>query len=457
MARPVPYNIDAEESVLASLMLDYKIIMKVSSVLSASDFYREKHKWIYEALLALHERNEPADLVTVADELERRGRLGDCGGAVALSQLQLRLPTAIHVEYYAKIVKRHAVLRKAIHAAEQIAKMAYEYVDTELDGFLEKAEQLIFNLSNQGKKTSFVPIQEILGDLYEQVENMFMDGRTEGLETKFGSLDKPLGGLGRGKLYLLAARPSMGKTALALNITENVVLNGGTVLFFSVEMSNQDLAQRLIAKQTGISAVRLRSGPIYDEDLEKVALGIEQYREAKFFIDETPELSTTRMRSVARQVMGQAPLSLIVVDYLQLMNTGRRMDNRVQEIGIISRSLKGLARELNIPVLALSQLNRSLENRQDKRPQLSDLRASGSLEQDADVVMFIYREEVYDKDAPPVAEIMIAKHRQGPTGTVSLRFDKESASFSEFEELDEEELLDVYPEYTQGQLEDIIF
>jgi replicative DNA helicase len=463
--RPLPYNTDAEESVLGSLMLDPDAISRVISFLKPADFYREKHKWLYEALLSLHERDEPIDQVTLADELERNGRLGDVGGHAAISQILLRVPTAIHVEHYAQIVERNAVLRRLIGAAERIARLAYEETDRDIKEVIERAERELFAVSQHRITGAMVPLKEILGDFYEQVEELFMERQPVGLQTGFTDMDRLLGGFQAGDLVILAARPSMGKTSLALSLVESSAIKyGARVAFFSLEMGMDQLAQRLISSQTGIDAQRLRVGPIYEEDLERVGFAVDVLGKTRIFVDETPAISPTEMRTKLRRVISEYGLDLIVVDYLQLMSSGKGSENRVQEISYISRALKELAREFKVPLLALSQLSRGVESRQDKRPMLSDLRESGSIEQDADVVMFIYRDEVYNKNLDDhlrkVAEIIVAKHRNGPTGSVELWFTKENAKFSNpFTETfygDEDEY-GPPPSAVEAGLDDIIF
>lgn len=459
--RPAHYNIEAEEAVLGSLMIHPDAISRVRPFLTPADFYREKHKWIYEVLLLLHERNEPADPVMVMDELERSGRLGDVGGPAAISEIMLRVPTAIHVEHYGRIVERNAVLRRLVGAAEQIAKLAYDETDKDVAEIIERAEQALFAVSQHRLTGAMVPLKDILGDFYEMVEELYMQRQPVGLQTGFTDLDRLLGGFQVGDLIILAARPSIGKTSLALSLVESAALKfGARVAFFSLEMGVEQIAQRLISSQTGIDAQRLRVGPIYEEDLERVGFAVDVLGKTQVFVDESPAISPTEMRTKLRRVISEYGLDFVVVDYLQLMSSGRGSENRVQEISYISRMLKELARELKVPVLALSQLSRGVESRQDKRPMLSDLRESGSLEQDADVVMFIYRDEVYNKntDRPNIAEVIVAKHRNGPTGTVDLRFTRENAKFSNLETFYAEE--DDYgppPAALDASLDDIIF
>ena len=436
MSRPLPYNIEAEEAVIGSLMIDNSSITKIITFLRADDFYREKHKWLYEAMFDLHSRNEPADPVTLTDELERNGRLGDVGGPAAVTELFMRVPTAIHVEYYARIVERNAILRRLVGAAEKIARMAYEDQDQEVSEIIERAERELFSISQNRISGALVSLKEILGDYYEQVEELYLQRHAVGLQTGFTDLDRLLGGFQGGDLIIIAARPSIGKTALALSLLESAALKfGARIALFSLEMGVDQIAQRLVSSQTGIDAQRLRVGPIYEEDLDRVNFAVESLGKTEVFVDESPALSPLEMRTKLRRLISERGLDLVMVDYLQLMTSGKGQENRVQEISFITRLLKELARELKVPVVALSQLSRGVEQRQDKRPMLSDLRESGSIEQDSDVVMFIYRDEVYNKNTerPNIAEIIVAKHRNGPTGTVELRFTRENAKFSNLE------------------------
>ncbi len=388
MSRPLPYNIEAEEAVIGSLMIDNSSITKIVTFLRANDFYREKHQWLYEALFDLHSRGEPADPVTLTDELERSGRLGDVGGPAAVTELFMRVPTAIHVEYYARIVERNAILRRLVGAAEKIARMAYEDQDQEVSEIIERAERELFSISQNRISGALVSLKEILGDYYEQVEELYLQRHAVGLQTGFTDLDRLLGGFQAGDLIILAARPSVGKTALGLSLIESAALKfGARVALFSLEMGVDQIAQRLVSSQTGIDAQRLRVGPIYEEDLDRVNFAVESLGKTEVFVDESPALSPLEMRTKLRRLISERGLDLVMVDYLQLMTSGKGQDNRVQEISYISRMLKELARELKVPVVALSQLSRGVEQRQDKRPMLSDLRESGCLTGDTLVTM----------------------------------------------------------------------
>jgi len=589
--RMAPHNIEAEEAVLGSLLIDPDAIFKVASFLSPEDFYREKNGWIYEAIRDLHNRREPADFVTLCDELERRGQLEEVGGAAYITSLINAVPTAIHVEYYARIVERTAILRRLIGAAGQIAAIAYEGAE-DVDEVVDRAEQILFGVSQRRITRDLVPIKQIIGDYYDRIDYLYQHrGELIGIPTGFRMLDKLLGGLQRSDLIIVAGRPSMGKTSFVLSVAQNAARKFNQhVALFSLEMSAEQVVQRLISAETGIDSQRLRLGNLEDDEWPLFVQATGILSEAPIFIDDTPSISALQMRTKARRLHAEHGLDLIIVDFLQLMRGDGRAENRVQEISSISRALKGLARELNVPVVAVSQLSRAVEARHDHRPILSDLRESGcltgdtliqltdgrrvpirqlaedgdpvplmalneaswrleptmarkawytgskpvfhlrtqlgheiratanhkfrtltgwkrldqleigehialphsweslpgqnpqlargdiywaqvvaiepdgiedvydlevpehhnfvaedivvhnSLEQDADVVMFIYREEMYNPDTElkNIADIIVAKHRNGPTGKVPLFFKKELAQFHEIELFQEE-------------------
>ncbi|MFN2245437.1 MAG: replicative DNA helicase, partial [Anaerolineae bacterium] len=386
--------------------------------------------------LTLHDRREPIDLLTVCDELERREQLDEVGGPAFITALTNAVPTSIHAEHYARIVERTATRRRLIDAAGQIAALAYQEAD-DVDEVVDRAEQVLFGVSERRVARELVPIKQVLSKYYDRVEYLTRHrGELIGIPTGYGRIDKLLGGLQRSDLVILAARPSVGKTSLALGFALNAAKKyGQRIAFFSLEMSNEQVIQRLISSETGIDAQRLRRGEIEQDEWGRFMKAASDLAEIYFFIDDTPGASALELRTKARRLHAEVGVDLIVVDYLQLMRGDYRSENRVQEISSISRALKALARELNVPVLALSQLSRSVESRSDKRPILSDLRESGALEQDADVVMFIYRDEMYNDNTewPNIADIMIAKHRNGPTGTVQLYFRKELAQYLEAE------------------------
>jgi len=427
-----PQNIEAEQSVLGSLLIDRDAIIKIAPFLHPEDFYRETHGQIYAAILDLHERRQPADIVTLSDELERRGQLEAVGGSAYLTSLINSVPTSIHVEYYAHIVERTAILRRLIEAAGKIAALAYEEAE-DVDVVVDRAEQILFDVSQRRVSRGLTPIKRVLTEYYDRIEYLHQhQGEMVGLPTGFIDLDRLLGGMQRSDLIIVAGRPGMGKSSLGMTIAQNVALkHNAVVAFFSIEMSAEQVVQRMIASETGISSQRLRVGDIRDIEWDKFVKASGTLAEAMIFIDDTPSPSPMEIRTKCRRLAAEYGLDLVIVDYLQLMRSGVRSDNRVQEISYISRALKGLARELNVPVIAMSQLSRAVESRQDKRPILSDLRESGSIEQDADVVLFIYRDEMYNEDTERknIADIIVSKHRNGPTGQVSLRFVSEQTKF----------------------------
>ncbi len=434
--RLVPANIEAEEAVLGSILIDPDAIIKIAPTLHADDFYLEKHRWIYQAALDLHERRLPVDFVTLCDEMERRNQLQEAGGPAYITELVNAVPTAIHVEHYAGIVERTAILRRLISAAGQIAQLAYGD-SGEIDEIVDRAEEIVFGVSERHLQRTIAPIRQVMAEVVKRIDYLAShQGELMGVPSGFRLLDKLLGGFQKSDLIILAARPSAGKTALALNMAVNAAKRyGQRVAFFSLEMSAEQLVQRLLAAETGINQQRLRLGQINEDEWPLLMEAAGVLSNTPMFIDDTPALSAMELRTKARRVHAEFGLDLIVVDYLQLMRGDARAENRVQEISYISRSLKGLARELNVPVLALSQLSRAVESRTEKRPMLSDLRESGALEQDADIVMFIYREDMYDEttDRQNIADIIVAKHRNGPTGVVSLYFRKELTQFMELE------------------------
>ncbi|HEV2127243.1 MAG TPA: replicative DNA helicase [Thermomicrobiales bacterium] len=430
-----PHNIEAEQSVLGSLLIDRDAIIRVASYLKVEDFYVSANATIYSAIRDLYNRREPTDFVTLSDELERREMLDDIGGVGYLSSLLSAVPTAVHVEYYGRIVERTATLRRLIDAGTSIASIGYQdNIDTE--DALDAAERALFNVTQQRSTKDFQSIDEVIDRFFDQLEFLQTNrGELVGVPTAFTDLDRLTGGLQRSDLVILAARPSMGKTAFSLGMAYGAaVKHGRTVGIFSLEMSAEQLVQRLISTETGIDSHRIRLGNISDREWEEISRAFGRLSEARIFIDDSANAGIMDVRSKARRLQAEQGLDLVIVDYLQLMS-GRRTENRVQEISEISRGLKGLARELNVPVVALSQLSRAVESRSDHRPMLSDLRESGSIEQDADIVMFIYREEKYDEhsDKKGIAEIVVAKHRNGPVASVNLRFFESTARFADLE------------------------
>ena len=428
----LPQNIEAEEAVLGSLLIDPDAIIRVATFLQPDDFYVQRHNWVYAAIRDLHERREPADLVTLTDELERRAQLSEIGGPAFLTGLINATPTSIHVEYYARIVERTAILRRLIDAAGQIAKLAYQDVD-DVDEVVDRAESIIFGVSEKRVSRDLVPIRQVLDEFYDRIEYLSAhQGEIIGIPTGLADLDKLLGGFQRSDLIIIAGRPGMGKTSLALSIALQAARKWDKrVGIFSLEMSNEQVVQRLVSAETGIDSQRLRLGVIHEDEWPVFVQATSLLSNTQIHIDDTPAISALEMRTKARRLHLEYQIDLIIIDYLQLMSGGIRSDNRVQEVSHISRNLKILARELNVPVLAAAQLSRAVEQRADKEPQLSDLRESGSLEQDADIVMFIHRPEMYEKDAlkQNIAQIKVSKHRNGPVGTIELVFRNNLAKF----------------------------
>jgi replicative DNA helicase len=417
-----PHNTDAEEAVLGSLLIDRDAIGRIAAFLRPEDFYRERNATIYAAMLALYERREPVDFLTLSDELQRTGRYEEVGGLAYLSSLLTVVPTSLHVEHYARIVERAAIRRRLIRAAGRIAQLGYdESIDT--DQALEQAEQVLFAVGERRAARDFQRLADVLRAYWEQLLLAAdVDRLQRGIPTDFKDLDKLLGGLQRSDLIIVAARPSMGKSSFALCLARNAAVRfGAKVGIFSLEMSQLQLAQRLLFSESGVDSSRLRQANLSPAERRKLAEALSVLAAAPIYLDDTPNIPLGELRAKARRLHHEVGLDLLVIDYLQLIQVGGR-ENRVQEISEISRSLKALARELNVPVVALSQLSRAVESRSPHIPLLSDLRESGSLEQDADVVLFIYREEVYDRDTENkgIAEIHVAKHRNGPTGQVSL-------------------------------------
>jgi replicative DNA helicase len=434
----LPQNIEAECGVLGSIIIDPEAIVQVSDFLHADDFYRDAHHTIYEVILQLYEEHEPADFITICDELERRNKLDEVGGASYITSLINQVPTSGNVEFYARIVERTAILRRLIHAAGQIAAIAYEEGDADIA--LDKAEQLIFNISQRHARSDFTHMRDVLAEYMNKLDQLHeRRGMIVGVPTGFTDLDRITGGLQKSDLIVLAARPGIGKSSLALSLAHNTALKfHNSIALFSLEMSKDQLAQRLLSMDARIDQQRLRTGIIEEDEWDRIVYAMDTLSESNIWIDDTAGISTMEMRSKARRLHAEHGIDLIIVDYLQLMQAtigGRRNENRVQEISEISRSLKGLARELNLPVLALAQLSRAVESRQSKVPQLSDLRESGSIEQDSDIVMFIYRDDLYNQESERknIADIIIAKHRNGPVGEISLYFQASQTRFRDLE------------------------
>ena len=434
MERMPPASVEAEQAVLGAMLLKPDAVTTAAEELTADDFYRETHRLIFEAMMDLKERTEPVDLVTLTEQLKKADKLTKIGGIPALSLIANSVPTAANVQYHARIVREKAQLRSLIHAATEIAGAAYEDAE-DVEDIMDSAEKRILEVSSGKRSKDFVPLQDILLNTLEQIEARYSNkGSITGLPTGFTELDHLTAGLQKSDLILVAARPSRGKTAFTLNIAAHVVLRAKEpVAFFSLEMSKEQLVQRLICSEGRIDSQRLRVGELEDKEWGDLIDTANRLSAAPLYIDDTPGITVMELRSKARRLKAEQGLSLIIIDYLQLMQgrTSKSGDNRQQEISEISRSLKALARELNVPVVALSQLSRSVESRQIKRPMLSDLRESGSLEQDADIVMFLYREDYYDPETENknITEVIIAKHRNGPVDTVELTFLKQFTKF----------------------------
>jgi len=430
-----PQSVDAEESVLGSILIDRDAVVEVAEFLRPEDFYRQANGLVYGAVLELFERSEPVDIVTVAETLERAGRLEGVGGRAYLSSLSNRTPTAVHAVHYARIVERKAVLRNLIAAAGKVAAIGYED-GADIQAAIDRAESELFAVSQRRVDVGFSALRVLLHDAYDRLDYLHEHrGEVSGVRTGFADLDTLTTGLQKSDLVVLAARPSVGKTSLALNIAENAaVRDGKSVGVFSLEMSKEQLVLRLLSSVANIDSQRLRSGFLEEMDFARIAPAMNALSEAPIYIDDTPNISTMELRTKARRLQAESGLDLVIVDYLQLMQaTSQSRDaNRVQEVSEISRGLKALARELKVPVIALSQLSRQAEMRESKEPRLSDLRESGAIEQDADLVLFLWREKEKQDDADADGEVVnlrLAKHRNGPTGELQLWFRKRQTRF----------------------------
>ncbi len=435
--RVPPHSESAERSVLGALMLDKEAITKIADILDIGDFYFDKHNYLYEAALTLYGNNDPIDVLSIANTLEETNKMDELGGASSIAELVASVPSASNITYYAKVVKKKSILRKLISTATEIGELGYNEAE-EIDKLLDEAEQKLFAISQKSIKQEFTPIQKILGEAFDRLDELHNNkGQMRGIPTGFIDLDKLLSGFQKSDLLILAARPSVGKTSLALDIARQAATQHNVpVGIFSLEMSADQLVDRMIAAEANIDLWKLRTGNMKDSDFAKISETLGKLSEAPIFIDDASSANIMEMRTMARRLQSEHSLGLIIIDYLQLME-GRGNENRVQEISEISRGLKNLAKELNIPILALSQLSRAIESRTDQRPKLSDLRESGSIEQDADVVMFIYREDRVNPDSENkgMADIIIAKHRNGPVGSVPMFFHQESASYKTLEQV----------------------
>ena len=440
--RVPPQNIEAEQAVLGAMLIEKEAIARVTELLKGGDFYREAHRLIFEAMLDLYNRNEAVDMITVIELLKREDNLEKVGGIAYVTSLANSVPTAANVHYHAKIVEEKALLRQLIQTSTKIAALGYEGSE-EVSQIVDQAEKMILEVSNRRIGGDFTPIKSIVLDAFGKIEQLYESrGGITGLATGFKDLDRLTSGLQKSDLILVAARPSMGKTAFTLNIASNVAIREKkAVAFFSLEMSKEQLVQRMLCAEASIDSQKLRIGELEDDDWTKLINAADRLSGAPILIDDTAGISVLEMRSKARRLKVEHDLSLIIIDYLQLMqgSGGKGGENRQQEISEISRSLKGLARELGVPVVALSQLSRSVESRQVKKPMLSDLRESGSLEQDADIVAFLYREDYYNPDTENknITEIIVAKHRNGPVDSVQLFFHKQFTRFADLTRMPE--------------------
>jgi replicative DNA helicase len=428
-----PHSVDAEEAVLGSLLIDPDAIFEVASFLKPRAFYREQNQWIYEAMLDLFERREPLDLITLTDELRRRNRLEELGGEGYIIGLLNTVPTSVNAKSYGRIVEAAFLRRRMISAASTIANLAFDE-DEDVNIVIDRAEQALFSISEDRAARDLIPLKDVARAYLDRIEELHRRGDDIiGVPTGFTDLDRMLGGLNKSDLIITAARPGMGKTSLLNAVALTAARRfGKRVAIFNLEMSAEQIVQRLIATETRIDSQRLRRGDLREDEWPLFYEAIGRLSETRIFIDDTPMITPMQLRTKCRRLYAEHGLDLIMIDYLQLMSAERTTNNRVQEISEISRSLKGLARELDVPVLAAAQLSRAVEQRQDKRPMLSDLRDSGSIEQDSDVVLFIYRDEYYNPDTterPNIAEISIAKHRNGPTGVIDLYWHGQLASF----------------------------
>lgn len=440
-----PQNVEAEKTFLGCLLIDKKAIDKVADIILPNDFYRDVHGMIYGAMARLSEKKTPIDLVTLTDILEKKKILEEIGGASYIASLANAVPTASHVVHYANIISQKAVLRRLIEVGQNIAQLGYKE-QGDVNEILDNSERILFDVTQRYLKQEFVSLKDVLSETFDRIDKLHKEkGGLRGIPTGFDSLDKLLAGLQNADLVILASRPAMGKTTLALNIAAHVAIKEKIpVGIFSLEMSKEQLVDRMLCARAGVDSWKLRTGQLSDSDFPKIGYAMGVLSEAPLFIDDSPILTSMEIRTRARKLKSDHNLGFIVIDYLQLVQ-GKSLSsdyNRVQEISEISRSLKALARELNIPVLTCSQLSRAVEMRPNHIPQLADLRDSGSIEQDSDVVMFIFREDYYEKetDRKNIADIMIKKHRNGPTGNVELYFAPEQLAFKNLEKKREEKV-----------------
>ncbi|MBU2595679.1 replicative DNA helicase [Patescibacteria group bacterium] len=444
-----PQNIEAEQSVLGALLLDKEAIFKVADIITSADFYRDNHRMIYEAMGRLFEKRIPIDVLTLTEELERDKKIKMIGGASYLATLANAVPSAAHVVHYAQIVANKATLRRLISSASETIELGYEEREP-VELILDRAEKSLFSVSKGHSANKFITLRDALEESFERIDRLHKEkGTLRGVPTGFKDLDNLLSGMQKSDLIILAARPSMGKSSLALNIAANAALKSKIpVGLFSLEMSKDQLVDRLIISEARIDSWKMRTGNLAEDDFGRIGQAMGSLSEAPIFIEDSPNLSIMEVRTKARRLRAEHNIGLLVVDYLQLMEgrfSNSNDSNRVQEISEISRGLKALARELDLPVLALSQLSRAVEHREHKIPQLSDLRESGAIEQDSDVVIFIYRDDYYDRGSEKknIADILIKKHRNGPIGEVELFFAESEMTFRNLEKKrDQDELID---------------
>lgn len=432
-----PQNVQAESSLLGSILIDPEALTKIADIVRSNDFYEQRHSLIFASMLHLYEQRKPIDVLTLTEKLETAGEIDNVGGASYITELANSVPSAAHVHEYAQIVAKKATLRRLISAAQEITNLGYSD-EEDVDALIDKAEHTLYSVSENKGTQGFRAIGDVLNESFDRIEELSRDkNKLRGVPSGFRSLDRKLAGLQNSDLLILAARPAMGKSSFALNIAHNVAIKEGIpVGIFSLEMSQEQLVDRLLSAESGVDSWKLRTGDLEDSDFAKIGEAMGALSEAPIFIDDTPMLNVMDMRTKARRIQSEHGLGLIIVDYLQLMTgRGNYGDNRVQEVSEISRGLKMLAKELNVPVLALSQLSRSVESRSPQIPQLADLRESGSIEQDADVVMFIYREDVYNPDTERqhIADLLIKKHRSGPIGDIELFFHESRTQFREID------------------------
>ncbi|OPJ55430.1 replicative DNA helicase [Alkalithermobacter paradoxus] len=435
-----PHSVDAEQSVLGAILLDKDAIIVVSEIITAEDFYKDAHKEIYESIMSLYSKSEPIDLITLTEELKKRNTLDIVGGIAYLTSLSTAVPTSSNVKYYADIVKEKSILRKLIKSSHDILELGYSGSEN-VENILEQAEKSIFNISQEKTSDNFKPINEVLMNTYDMLEEISRNkGSITGITTGLTDLDRKTNGLQRTDLILIAARPAMGKTAFALNIAQNAALRANaSVAIFSLEMSKEQLIQRVLSAQSHVELSKLKNGNLSEKEWPKLIEAMGVLSKLNVYIDDTPGITITEVRSKCRKLKIEKGLDLVMIDYLQLMEGDNKSESRQQEISKISRSLKILAKELDCPVIALSQLSRAPELRSDHRPILSDLRESGAIEQDADIVMFLYRDEYYhpDSEKKNIGEVIIAKHRHGETGTVELTWFGEFQKFHDLARIKE--------------------